>query len=370
MKVVVNAANLHAGGGVQVAASFIEELAGLILGRQIDSNLKISVIYSNTVRESISDMSVFNHFESSLCYDIFGLKKPGREFFDFISNSEAVFTVFGPVYYKLPTQKHVCGFAQPWIAYPHNSAYSKLSLIDKLKTKLKFELQWMFFKNSDHLVVEQEHVKNALISNRGFSDNLISVVENCVSSQYIDSDEREYSCVDISSKVRLGVMGRAYMHKNIDILPEVANILKEKYLLDVEFIFTLTTQEMNLNGFERLSGFSTVGSLNVTECLTFYRGLDGIVFPSLLECYSATPVEAMAMKLPVFVSDRAFVKNVCKEFAFYFDPLDPQSIAKVIFEGLSNSNLLKYNVDNAYLHVRSLPTAKDRAEQYVKLLTN
>ena len=65
--------------------------------------------------------------------------------------------------------------------------------------------------------------------------------------------------------------------------------------------------------------------------------MDAIIFPSLLECFSATPLEAMAMEKPFFASDREFIRDVCSDYALYFDPEDPISAANVINDYLENS---------------------------------
>lgn len=369
-RIIINVANLHIGGGIQVASSFIDELNLLLRENKIKKEFKFSVVFSNEVINSLSKETNLDYFDFYTVHDVWGMKKPDNAFFSYFDGHDLAFTIFGPVYHKLPVKKHICGFAQAWIAYPHNLAFKHLSFIPRLKAKLKFELQWHYFKRESHLIVEQEHVKNALVANRAFNSKKITVVENCVSSRYITESNVCYKPVDIKKDITIGIMGRAYSHKNIDILPAVSSILLDSYGLNVQFTFTLTSGEMKELRFDSIHNFKTVGSLPVEQCVDFYREVDIVLFPSLLECYSATPVEAMAMKVPVFASDLDFVKDVCSDFAFYFDPQDPASIAKVIFDGLSNSHLLEYNVDNAYLHVRSLPTAKDRAEQYVKLLTN
>ncbi|UTV26970.1 glycosyltransferase [Photobacterium atrarenae] len=367
-RIVINAANLHIGGGIQVAVSFLEELAYLISSGYIDDDIKFSVVCSDEVCSNLSETVNMDVFEKFTNENIYGFRKPKPSVLDLFKGYDVAFTVFGPSYYKLPSRVNICGFAQAWIAYPNNLAYRKLSLIQTLKSRLKFSLQWHFFKQSDFLVVEQEHVKQALIRNRAFDESKIGIAHNCVSSMYLVQPEKCSGKIDNKSKIKLGVMGRGYPHKNLALLPEVAIILREKYDFDVDFLFTLTQAEMNHYSFEKISNFYTVGALKVDECVDFYSKIDGLVFPSLLECYSASPVEAMALKVPVFASDLDFVKNVCCDHAFYFDPLDPENIAKTIAEGLSDIAQLESNVKRAYAHVKSLPTSLDRAKRYVDFL--
>ncbi|MFX5615017.1 glycosyltransferase family 1 protein, partial [Acinetobacter baumannii] len=69
MKVLINAANLHSGGGVQVASSFINELPF------VSNNIikYFDIIVSSEVDKNISQTtkSFFKHYK---VHNIFGLK--------------------------------------------------------------------------------------------------------------------------------------------------------------------------------------------------------------------------------------------------------------------------------------------------------
>ena len=58
--------------------------------------------------------------------------------------------------------------------------------------------------------------------------------------------------------------------------------------------------------------------MSLAQCPSYFKELDGIILPSLLECFSATPLEALIMGKPIFLSDRQFNKDVVGDFYFYF----------------------------------------------------
>ncbi|MGO2331405.1 MAG: glycosyltransferase [Pseudoalteromonas nigrifaciens] len=368
MKLLINTSNLHVGGGVQVASSFISELAEMLKGSS--KAYDISLICSTSVKSNISitcDLSLFTNVK---VLDIYGIKsqcKKNKKLFD---GFDVCFTVFGPFYFTPKVKKHICGFAQPWIAYPNNDAYSKLTIINRFKTKLKFVIQCYYFKKYDQLIVEQQHVKNALI-NVGFLQDKISVVSNCVSTIY--DAPKEWKTLNFDSTLlkcdlTLGFIGRSYPHKNIAILKEVNQILCEDYNFECNFIFTFTDDEMRTCGFSELDNFFSVGSIKVEQCPSFYQLLDGLVFPSLLECFSASPIEAMKMNTTVLSSNYPFVTEVCQDAAFYFDALDANSIADSIISAFSNKELLEKKRALGLELVRNLPSAKDRALAYLKII--
>lgn len=362
-RILINASNLHGGGGVQVAASFIYELSKLVS----DIDLKtVSVVCSTAVNSSLPesiDSTVFSSFD---VIDLKGFAKPEKSKKVLFSGFHTCFTVFGPFYYKIEVDKHICGFAQPWIAYPENQVYGMLSLKERLLTKIKFLIQKKYFRQYDELVVEAEHVKSEL-KKLGFSN--IEVVSNTISSVFngsvLTNNVSQYKKTDIPL---LGFIGRPYLHKNIRILVHVRKILIEKYNFECTFVFTLNESEMTECGFDGLEGFNTTGEITLNQCPSFYQCLDGLVFPSLLECFSASPIEAMKMKVPVFASRRRFVEDFCEDAAYYFDPHDADDIANVIYEAFQDPTLMKNKIKLGSDIVAKIPSARSRAENYVRLI--
>lgn len=369
MRILINATNLHVGGGVQVASSFIFELSQLL---KSNNSVLASVLCSSKVYENLPsnlNIEVFSKFD---ILDIRGSIKPELPVIKAFSGYDVCFTVFGPVYFTPKVKAHICGFAQPWIAYPRNVAYRQLSLIEYIKAKIKFKIQSSFFRRYDHLIVEQEHVKVAL-SRLNFNSDEISVISNCLSSIYDDEEQwlpLNFNNEKLINEVTLGFIGRPYVHKNVTILNEVNDILINKFNMRCNFLFTFSPEEMKLCGFTNNSNFYTVGELSASQCPAFYNSLDALVFPSLLECFSASPIEAMKMKTSVIASDYPFVKEVCQEAAFYFNPLSADSIATSIFDAFSNDELRKEKRKLGVKLVSELPTAKHRAESYLNIIQN
>ncbi|MGK0254836.1 MAG: glycosyltransferase involved in cell wall biosynthesis [Mariniflexile sp.] len=368
MKILINISNLHIGGGVQVGSSFLSELSELLKGHS--KSFDISVLCSERVYKNLPldfDKNIFNQFD---ILNIYGLRLQPQVVKNKFSGFDVCFTVFGPLYFTPKVKKHICGFAQAWIAYPDNIAYQKLSFKEWLKNKIKFKIQWMFFRNYDYLVVEQKHIKAAL-SKLGYDGNNISVVSNCVSSIY--EDKASWLALTFEEgllveDITLGFIGRAYPHKNVSILQQVNEILITKYQMKCNFLFTFSEIEMKSCGFSELNNFHSVGEISSMHCPAFYNLLDALVFPSLLECFSASPIEAMKMNTTVIASDYAFVSEVCGEAAFYFDPLSPAEIATTIFNAFSNGELRNHKKQIGNQLVNDLPAAKDRAISYLNII--
>jgi len=367
-RILINTSNLHGGGGLQVAVSFIYELSEIVVDKKI--NIDIDVIASSAVFEGLASLgtniSVFSRFS---VLNEFGLRAFFSKFNQRVKDYELVFTVFGPNYFRVSCEKELVGFAQPWILCFNNPISIKLPFLKINLLRLKYYFQWLFFLRADHYVVELEHVKKGLIKNKGVDEKKISVVYNTVSSLYLDESKWKSICIEKGDEeISLGIVTRDYPHKNIGILPAVAQTLESKHNLKVHFYTTLNEREWSVRGelFKRY--VSTVGSLLPDQCPSFYEQIDGVVFPSLLECFSATPLEAMVMAKPLFASDRGFVRDVCADHATYFDPLDPEDIALKIVNYFKADIERTESLQKARNHALNFSSARGRAEQYLEII--
>jgi glycosyltransferase involved in cell wall biosynthesis len=170
---------------------------------------------------------------------------------------------------------------------------------------------------------------------------------------------------NINNNLRIGFIGRNYAHKNTRIFPEIINILHQKHGIHCNIYVTFTDQEWNECDEVFRSLVFNVGPLFVAQCPNFYRAMNAIIFPSLLECFSATPLEAMAMERPLFASDRQFNHDICAEHAYYFDPMNPEDAAEKIS---SNIEYSPERIKRAREHALSFSNARERAKKYLDLL--
>lgn len=366
MKALINCANLHVGGGVQVAVSFLYELS-LLSNRDLTY---IDILVSQEISGALDrlglDITVFGRYE---IIDTYGLKAFFSKLNNKIKNYDVVFTVFGPNYLRVRAKKEIVGFAQSWMLNFNNPVSEKMSCLRRNVLRAKFFIQWLFFLRADHYIVELEHVKKGLIKNKGVDEQKISVVYNTVSSLYLDESKWKTICIEKGNeKLSLGIVTRDYPHKNIGILPAVAQVLESKHNLEVHFYTTLNESEWGARDeiFKRY--VSTVGSLSPDQCPSFYEQIDGVVFPSLLECFSATPLEAMVMTKPLFASDRGFVRDVCGDHAIYFDPLDAEDIALKIANYFKMGTEHTEPLQKAKVHALNFSSARGRAEQYLGII--
>lgn len=360
-----NATNLHVGGGVQVATSVICEWLQLStlperLEIWVSSEVDANVRAMGFDPARLPRYAVLDSYGQSLIFS--GMARRMREF-------ERVFTLFGPLYQFWFKPFNIVGFAQFWILTPDNEVSRKLPLLLRLRSRLKYLIQEWFFRQADILVVELDHVASSIVGRGVACHDRVRVVHNCLGSIYSKPDRWiSVRNIDFCGRIKIGFLGRNYSHKNTGILPELSRILEGRYKIKADFYVTFTDEEWSQCGETFRAIVRNVGPLVVAQCPSFYKAMDAIIFPSLMECFSATPLEALAMERPLFASDRPFNRDVCGGHAFYFDPCNVDDAARVIAGYFSDPSDRTIHLAAARRHAFGFSGAHDRAMAYLALL--
>jgi len=362
---LINASNLHVGGGIQVATSLIDAVArmssvssGLVVwvSDEVDSNL----------RKLGCDLTALPAYE---VVDIHGLNLLHSPLQRRLQEFDAVFTIFGPLYVWRLSGVNITGFAQPWIIYPDNEIDRAMGWGRRLTTRLKYWVQSLCFRRADRLVVELDHVRSGLLAKGIGSPTTIDVVRNTLSGVYTSPGSwQPVEVPDAAVDIKLGFVGRNYSHKNTRIFPAVVDMLQRVHGIKARIYVTFTDEEWAACDESFCAAVTNVGPLFVAQCPSFYSHMDAVIFPSLLECFSATPLEAMAMKKPLFASDRPFNRDVCQAHAHYFDPLSPASAAQAIAAVFAGGGPNESTLQAAHDHAVHFSSPKERAEKYLALL--
>jgi glycosyltransferase involved in cell wall biosynthesis len=365
-RLLINASNLHGGGAVAVATSFINEIS-----KDIENASNISIIASTLVNDNLLSHGVkINVFKSYKVRNYFGISAVWRGLTKEFNDYDIIFTIFGPAYFLFSRKKHVVGFAQPWILYPNNPIAKNLPYFSQLKLRSKYKLQSLFFSQADELIVELEHVKKGLEKYSYLKNIPTHIVNSSVDEIFFAPEKwKALNELIVCENLKLGIIAKNYPHKNLNCLPEVQHLLFENYGLEVDFFVTFQEKEWLGCSKKFRSVIYNVGTLTLNQCPSFYTEMDGVIFPSLLECFSATPIEAMTMKKPLFASDLPFIRDCCDDYAFYFDPMNSDDIANVIadyFLNMKTSN--DALLENAKKHAEKYSSAKNRADGYMRII--
>lgn len=372
MNIIVNASNLKVGGGVQVAASFLNEIAS-------DSGLRLKIsaaIVSGEVYAQLSDMT-----KASL--DLIVCEKSPSKLTGFLSrrlldqcekkyNPDVVFSVFGPTYWRPKKAKHLVGFALPWLIYDTKPVLNMMGMWAGFKTRLLVRLQAAAFKKSaDWLVAETEDAAMRAANRLGFLESEVHVVSNTASGHFQDYyaiSRQDKPCNINELGVKEGTfsllsVAHPHIHKNLSIIPEVIRFLPN----NVKFIVTVSDEyyEDNFCGFE--DKIINLGRVDNKDCPRLYQNVDAVFLPSLLECFSANYPEAFISGKVIITSNLPFANTICKDAAYYFDPLSPEDIANVIKTAINNKQSNSQKIDKGRSLLINLKGPKERAISYLSI---
>ena len=281
---------------------------------------------------------------------------------------DVVFTVFGPAYGWRRGTIQMDGCADVVSLFGSPVGVPKGSFRTRLRSKVRTKLARRRFADADLLVVEAEHVARGLAERWGVPRGRIVTVPNVLNEVFRDV-ERQMPVRLLGAGHRvLCYVTRPYPHKNLQVLGDVGLQLLERHGLDARFALTLTREEWGRLPVCVRNFSINVGPLTVAQLPALYESCEAAFFPSLLEAFSVTPLEALASGCPLIASDREFVRDIAGPAATYFDPLDPIAAADAVARVLTASELRDQQRMDGLDIVGNWPRARDRARRYLELI--
>lgn len=355
MRLLINASNLTGGGGSAVAASVIAEV------ERFSPEVLTTVLSSPPVDEQLHALGgnrgrLEGYFVLSRFKSLLPVGRLPVNPVDF----DVVLNLFGPIYNLRLARNSVTGLAQPWVAFPENLAWERLSRGERISKRLKLPVQALCFRLPAILVVEQQAVRDALLSQPRFAHTAIEVVPSAVDNIHFEPGRWDDITLEApAGSLRIGLVARNNPHKNMAVLPDVKHLVEEALGIPVKIFVTFSAEEWRTAPESFRSNVTNVGRLTLAQCPSFYRNLDAVVFPTLLECFSALPIEVRAAGVPLFASDLQVIRETVGDYATYFDPLSPQSIAHSIVTEYRANGLARQDPQS----IESVRfSARDRAE--------
>jgi glycosyltransferase involved in cell wall biosynthesis len=190
-----------------------------------------------------------------------------------------------------------------------------------------------------------------------------SISSNVLAKEY---DDQSQELKQYEGKFRLMTLTKYYPHKNLERIVE-AFCRYRSDLLDV--VVFLTISKKHGSGAKRLiqrikdegltSNLICVGEIAQRDLARWFQYCDAMLFPTLLESFSSTYVEAMHFGLPIITSDIDFAHAVCDNAAIYCDPWCHQSIKNAILELKKNPELRGDLTEKGYSRLREINQSWD-----------
>ncbi len=130
--------------------------------------------------------------------------------------------------------------------------------------------------------------------------------------------------------------GNLYPHKNVPILIEAV----EKLKLNLAIV---CARDVFANRLPKSKYVHFLGKLTDQELVGLYKQATAFVFPSLIEGFGLTGLEAMAAGLPVIAARASCLPEIYADAALYFDPSNSADLAQKI-KAVVNDKELRQNL--------------------------
>jgi len=173
-------------------------------------------------------------------------------------------------------------------------------------------------------------------------------------------------------------VGSAYPHKNLNMLLVSYKELLEKLNVRAQLVFAGRIDDFS----QRLAGFSHALNLDgkviyaarfsetpfvtETDLAMLYKSASVYVFPSLMEGFSITPLEAQAFGVPVLLSDIETHREVFGDSVVYFDPKSTIDLSENMKEIYNNEVLKQELIEKGYENVKKY-SWKNMASETLKV---
>lgn len=366
MKLIINTTNLHGGGGIQVAYSFINEC---IKFPENQYYIFLCPVLNKQIRKKkFPENFFFYEFLNKPFFLLNGLstlKKLESEI-----KPDCVFTVFGPSYWT-PKSVHLMGYAIPHFLYTDSPFYKTISLTERIKWKLMYIIKRFYFlTNSDYYHVETKDAKSRLSKYLNRPLTSIFSVSNTYNSIYNSETVKSTQILPnrTLNEFRFICISAYYSHKNLEILNKVIPLLKIQGMTNIKFVLTIDSKifESKFSDLSK-SQIYNIGAIDIENCPTLYQECDALFLPTLLECFSANYPESMKMKKPILTSDLPFARNICGEAAIFFDPIDENSIFEKICLLVNNKQLQNEMIEKGNTQLLNFNTSNQRTEEYLRI---
>lgn len=162
----------------------------------------------------------------------------------------------------------------------------------------------------------------------------------------LNAQEFNFKRFHIKPKKYILYVGNVYPHKNIDVLIDVFCNLKQKNEIDKDLQLVLVgkkdyffeniikqVQDLHLEKSVIFTGY-----VPDEELISLYEHSLFYVFPSLYEGFGLPPLEAIALGVPIVISNATCLPEIFGDHIEYFDPKSKDNMQEVLYNFILDNN--------------------------------
>lgn len=333
-RIVVNATNLRMGGALQVLEYFLlscqkwEIEIALLCSDDVGDKLRHVLIGSNLVV-----------FSAKRPKNLMATARSYRAYDQFIDEFKPclIFTLFGPSHW-VPSRAflHVVGFANA--LHVDRDALSRLEMNFFEKNWLR--LKTLYFKRrllsqADRFIVQTSRMREGVCRWLELDARDIAVVPNGSGLSGRSAGLRSSAFSELPRVLNFGFAGNLHKHKNHKFLLEYSRFLTKNGVRNMVHV-TLTDDECKRLNVSDQDSLKNWGRISSSRLIQFYDSLDLVLFPSMIESFSAVLPESVHVGKPLLLPALAFNTELAEQSAFYYTNNSVESAyreTKKIFDG-------------------------------------
>jgi glycosyltransferase involved in cell wall biosynthesis len=336
MNVLLNFFPVRAGGGQQVASSFLK-----IIGQE-DFNHKWFLFVGENSELHVLANQYLPHcqifaYPYSYRARITAIKRLRRFVKD--NNIDIIYN-YAPIL-KIPKVPQVVRSVYSnlyfpeipfWGSYPRHIQWKK-RVIDYFRLKWTLKAHGLVFENRS-MQERAHHLFSYSLDNTVYIEPSVSIFDET-------SINLDYQYLREIPDFKVLYLSSWHLNKNLTILPSVAYLLK-KVKVKIKFVLSLNFDSAEIKPLVdqiELFGvgdyFTFVGKVKAIHVHQVVKSCDAMILLSKLECFSSNVIEAFYFKKPLIISNEPWARAVCESAAVYVNRDDAQDIFNNII-GLLN----------------------------------
>jgi glycosyltransferase involved in cell wall biosynthesis len=232
-------------------------------------------------------------------------------------------------------------------------------------------------KHND-IIVPSKFWKDYLIKNFHIKLNKVTTTHEAVDPSFLINLDKTRNLNLTSSSDGLKpsdyiiYTGNLYPYKNIEVIIKALKFLPEIKLKIICARNFFSERIENLIREHKLSAqVEFLGFVPDKDFKNIYSKALALVHPSLMEGFSLTGLEAMALGCPVISSNSSCLPEIYQDSVLYFNPKDPKELSRQIKKLKSSPTLRNALLKKGYLQVQKYSwdkTAQKTFSIYQKLL--
>jgi glycosyltransferase involved in cell wall biosynthesis len=140
-------------------------------------------------------------------------------------------------------------------------------------------------------------------------------------------------------------VGNAYPHKNLSVLLDAMEKLKDQHLV---IVAKPTSFLSKLLAKRSLTNITILSDCSDQELVSLYKNAQALVTPSLMEGYGLVGLEALMVGTPVIASNIPVYREVYGNNVTYFNPYSASDLVKVLINPQSYISNQKYTLKRTW----------------------